>query len=1787
MATGTQDRSRLNDPDAALSLYHLLDPEVTANPYPLFHRLRQEDPVHWDPFLHAWVVTRYTDVLEVLHTYSADRTPSPEQLAAMGLSKLGPIAQVMVQQMLFMDAPAHTRLRGLASKAFTPARVEGMRAHIRDIVNHLLDDVVSRGRMDVIAEIAEPLPAIVTAEMLGVPVADRNELKAWSANFAEMLGNFQHNPDHADLMLRTVDEMTKYFRQAVNEIRDHPREGLIHSLLTAEIDGDRLSDEEIIANTIVTMVGGQETTTNLIGNGLLTLLQHPSEMEKLCQNLHLVPSAVEEMLRYESPSQHTARLAPEDRQLGGKLIKKRQAVMAVMAAANRDPERFPDPDRFDIERKDNRHLAFGYAAHFCFGAPLARVEGQVVFDAMLQRLPNLRLEPQKLVWRTNSGLRGLNSLLVSFGSAGTTGPGNPETRREQGITVNAPSEKPASAEDARRTLLQDYLNRHVAQPRIPRRAAGVAIPLSCSQEQVWLHSEIAPEIPVYNEPLVLFRKGRLDIAALELSFNAIIRRHEAWRTNFELHGSRPVQIVREPWEIKFAVADLRPLPAGEREEEARRISAAQAKKPFNLALDPLLRGTVVQLADEEFQVCLALHHIIFDGFSIYQILLPELLACYRAFLQGQEPHLPVMSLQYGDFAVWQRNREIRDGLSGQMDYWRTQLEGELPALQLPTDRPRPVVQSFRGAMHAFQLSPELSCAVREFSRREGATLFMALLAAFAALLHRYTGQSDVVIGTVSSGRRQPELESLLGCFQNPVALRLRLTGNPSFRDLLKQAREVTLGALSHDEVPFGTVVKEIHPGRDFSRNPIAQVLLTLAPTLPEVEPGWNLTQMGIDVGAAKFDLELELDDRPEGIRGRFVYNTDLFDASTVARAAGHWDTLLSAAVTGADRHVSHLEILTPAEKDEFTRWNSTRAEYPALCLHQLVEAQADRTPDAMALRQENRTLTYRQLEAEANQLAHDLLRRGVKPGSPVGVCLSSSPELAVALLAVLKAGAACLPLDPSYPVERLAYMMQDSGAPLLLTDGSAPAALLELAAQVVDLRRCAAEISTAPATRPTGVPHLDATAYVIYTSGSTGKPRGVELAHRGLVNQTTAAGRLYALTAADSVLQFCALSFDSALEEIFSTLAHGATLVLKTPDMPLAVSDFVRWIGERNISMLDLPTAYWHEMVHQLAESRQSLPRRLRLIVVGGEKASSAALQSWRRIAGEHVRWINTYGPTEASVFATAFEPGRDIPASLSIGRPIANTRIHILDPQLQPLPVGVRGELHIAGDGVALGYRHRPELNAQKFLPDVFGSTGGRLYKTGDMARYLPGGEIEFLGRTDDQVKIRGFRVELGEIEALFNQHPEVTEAVVVARETPGGEKVLAAFLVPVRQPGPDIQELRGFVRDRLPDYMVPAHFVMLEKLPLTPNGKVDRRSLPAVDVSDAGAAEMEVAPQDALEAQLVQIWESLLGKRNIGVRQNFFDLGGHSLLAVRLMHRLEQTFGRKMPITTLFQAPTIEHLAALLREKGWATSWSSLVPIQPAGSKPPFFLVHGGGGAVLVYRELAQQLGSDQPVYGLQAQGLDGSQPALDSVEAMATRYLEEIRTLQPQGPYFIGGLSFGGTVAYEMAQQLRADGEQVALLALLDTFSGRHETHAELLIKLSRLPLREQMGYVSRKASGYIRNWKRRIGRFFLPEALKRVRAAIHVAGANYEMRPYPGEATLFYAQEKSLRGERDPHAGWQHLAQGGLVLREIQGGHVSMLSGANVRHLAAELMTCIDAAQTRAAEEPQLYAGASRN
>jgi amino acid adenylation domain-containing protein len=870
--------------------------------------------------------------------------------------------------------------------------------------------------------------------------------------------------------------------------------------------------------------------------------------------------------------------------------------------------------------------------------------------------------------------------------------------------------------------------------------------------------------------------------------------------------------------------------------------------------------------------------------------------------------------------------------------------------------------------------------------------------------------------------------------------------------------------------------------------------------------------------------------------------------------------------------------MTDAERHRIlVEWNNTAKPYPAdKCVHELVEEQTKENPGALAVAQEGRQLSYEELNARANQLALILRQKGVGCDVPVAICLKRSLELPVALLAVLKAGGACVPLDPDYPKDRLAYILEDSRARVLITQPGLHSTLGNVQAEVLYLEENWKILSgqsrenLPPVTRPENL------AYIIYTSGSTGKPRGVQLMHRGLVNHGVASIDLYGIERSDRVLQFSSISFDIAVEEIFPTWFAGAAVVLRSDQMSLAATDFLRWIEQQRITVLDLPTAYWHELAHEVAESHEQLPERLRLVIVGGEKASASAYASWLKAGGDRIRWVNTYGPTEASVIASAYEPdpSQPFPDNLPIGRPIANVRLYVLDSDLQPVAVGEPGELHIGGPGVARGYLNHPERTEAKFIADPFCPDGdARLYRTGDMVRYLPDGNIEFQGRIDFQVKIRGFRIEPGEIEAVLEKHPGVAQAVVTAREV-NGEKRLAAYIVAL----PDAvttSELRRHLKGSLPEYMVPADFVFLKSFPLTPNGKVDRRALPAPEPSEPGGAGGFVAPRNEFESRMASLWEQVLGRRPIGVRDNFFELGGHSLLAVRLTSRIEKQFGKKLTITALLQAPTVESLVSLLREEN--SSWSPLVPLQAGGSKPIFFFVHGLGGTVMRFHELAKHMVPDQPFFCFQAQGMDGKLPCLDTVEEMASLYLEHLRAAQPQGPYFLGGYSFGGLVALEMARRLLEQREDVSALTLVDTYLPVAKKGQSLLGRFVALSTGQKLAYLKKRLTRYARGIKRRIDALSLPQAIKDVREACAVAEEKYRPQVYPGRVVLFRASEKALRGLDDPQEGWRKYAAGGIEVHEIDGDHGNILNEPQVKRLAAAIRARLEKAQAEVAEE----------
>jgi amino acid adenylation domain-containing protein len=1272
--------------------------------------------------------------------------------------------------------------------------------------------------------------------------------------------------------------------------------------------------------------------------------------------------------------------------------------------------------------------------------------------------------------------------------------------------------------------------------------------------------------------------GHLDVVALERSFNEIIRRHQAWRTSFPTLDGLPVQAIHPATKVSLPVEDLRYLPKAEREAEAVRLATEEARRPFDLAHGPLLRAKLIRLDDSEHRLFLTLHHIIFDGVSIYRVFLPELTALYEAFSNGKLPPLSEPPIQYADFACWQRQWLQEKTVLEHMAYWKKQLAGHLPVLQLPTDRARPAVQSFRGAMQPFELTRQLTAQLKALSQQEGVTLFITLLAAFNTLLYRYSGQDDLLVGTATAGRNRVELESLIGFFLNTVVLRTNVSGNPSFRELLKRVRQVTVEALSHDDVPFEHLVKELQPKRDLSHNPLFQVLFSLEPPLQTLDSGWKLTQMDVETGAAKFDLYLELDDRPEGLIGRFTYSTDLFDGPTIARMVQHWQKLLEGVVANPGLRLAELPLLTNAERRQLcVEWNDSRRDYSQICVHELFEAQVNRTPDAIAVTFENRQLSYRELNRRANQLARYLRRLGVGPEVLVGICAERSIEMVVGLLGILKAGGAYVPLDPAYPKERLRDVLSDAGVTLLLTQKRLMRALPPPAAEVVWLDanwKAISRESDANLPVQAGPKNL---AYVIYTSGSTGKPKGVQIEHRSLVNFLNSMQREPGLTGDDVLLAVTTLSFDIAGLEIYLPLVVGARLVVASREAIYDGSRLMALLADSGATVMQATPATWRLLLAAGWQGAADLK-----ILCGGEALPPELAR--QLVARSGSLW-NLYGPTETTIWSSLHRVDGNDEERVPIGRPIANTEFYILDNERQPVPVGVDGELYIGGDGLARGYLGHPQLTAEKFVAHPFSSQPGQLYKTGDLARYRPEGNIEYLGRVDNQVKIRGFRIELGEIEAVLARQVGVRQGVVIVREDEPGEKRLVAYIVKAAERAPTTKELRSYLKKKLPDYMVPAAFVTLDTLPLTPNGKVDRNSLPAPEQLRIMSQDQFAPPRDVLESTLVHIWQSLLGSNPIGIRDNFFDLGGHSLLAAKLIHQVEQTFGKILSINTLFEASTIERLATVLRERSPLPRLSRVVPIQPAGFRPPFFCI----GAGPLFWPLAQRLGSDQPFLGL---GLNDSDKdklhAPYTLGEIAGCLVKSMRELQPKGPYFLGGWCGDGLIAYETARQLRAQGQEVALLALFEVPTparyGRFSQVRRISLLVERLGFHfanlRRLGsaglrsYFLRQLQEFLRKIRRVRWRFSYDLRLRindgRLRdleQIIYVASSAYRPEPYPGRATIFQCAERSSGPDWDLQPGWAELVKGGLKVYQIPGDHRTIFVEPNVEILASKLGACL--------------------
>ncbi len=1371
------------------------------------------------------------------------------------------------------------------------------------------------------------------------------------------------------------------------------------------------------------------------------------------------------------------------------------------------------------------------------------------------------------------------------------------------------------------------------------------LPLSFAQERLWFLDQLEPGSTAYNIPSPFTLRGRLDLSAFARALSETVRRHESLRTTLEMTpAGQGVQRIAPSRAIVPPSVDLRGLSEAARRQEALRLARAEERLPFNLSQGPLLRVVRLALADEESLVLATMHHTVGDGWSI-GVMVGEIATLYTAFAAGRPSPLPELPIQYADFAAWQRKWLSGGVLEAELAWWRERLQ-DVPVLEMPTDRPRPATPTFRGRSLAFRISPQLTSDLHAHSRRQGGTLFMSALAAFEILLASHSGQDDFAVGTPIAGRNHRRTEELIGFFVNTLVLRADLSADPSLRELLARAREASLGAYAHQDLPFEKIVEELKPERSLSHSPLFQVLLVLqnAPVGRQELPGLTLEPFAPESDTARFELSLSLTEDEGGVNGLLEYNTALFDGATARRLADHLTTVMEAMTADPERRLSDLVLWSEAEREQALREWKDAAREPEweAPVHELFADWAARTPDADALVFEGETVSYGELNRRVDGLADRLHALGVGPETLVALCLEPSPEMIVALLAVLKAGGAYVPLDPGYPADRLLHMLEDSRADVLLTRERFRSVAGRAELRVV----CLDEGEVTNGNEP-GLPVAPgwsalpgSAAYVIYTSGSTGSPKGVVALHGGLMSFTRSMAGLLGLGPGDRMLQFASLSFDASAVQIFPTLTSGAALVLHPDPRRLAPLELLDLCARERVTVLDLPAALWRQWVAEVAgsdatdatdatEARIAAP--IRMYLTGGESVPAVVLRDWESRMEPGTGFLSSYGPTEATITTTAFrikagEVEHLRHAEVPLGEPLANVRIHLLSAALQPVPQGAAGEVCIGGTGVTRGYLRQPALTAERFLPDPWASApGSRLYRTGDLARRRADGTLQFLGRRDHQVKLRGHRIELGEVEAALALCPGVRECAVIVDESGTGDRRLVAFVVSEALEALEVLEaverdhltpeaIQERLRASLPEAMVPSFVIPLPELPLSPTGKVDRRALArmalGLDLATLFQGQRQgrdrIPPRTKLETELVEIWEELLEVKPIGIRDSFFEVGGHSLLAVRLMAQLRLRLGRDLPLAVLFEEPTVEHMARRL-DGGEATGWSSLVALSShPGTSLPFFCVHPIGGEVVGFYPLAQHLAASRSFYGLQAPSLtDPRATANTTIEQMAAGYLEEVRKLQAHGPYLLGGLSFGGVIAFEMAQQLVRAGEDVAIVALLDTSvtpgnDGPLEVdRAAFIAGLSREQARQrglELALTAEDLHGLDTDAQlttaldvlRRAGvvgdeidvplfRHFIDGYMVR-REAVE----RYKSRPYPGRLAMFRSSEvdpellRSSTAEwqmsfEDPTFGWGVLAAGGVQVHRVPGYHETMVAEPHVAVLARVLQSCLAEAE----------------
>ena len=1295
-------------------------------------------------------------------------------------------------------------------------------------------------------------------------------------------------------------------------------------------------------------------------------------------------------------------------------------------------------------------------------------------------------------------------------------------------------------------------------------------PLSVAQERLWVLDQLHPRNPAQNLSCGLRLTGLLDTGVLEAALGEVVERHEILRTEFHTVDGAPVQVVLSPARVTVEVVDLRHLPQQEREAQLFRLAQERTQRPFDLTHGPLFRATLFQLTETEHVFLVVVHRIMCDELSV-RLLLSELNLLYKARVSEKPQELAEIPLQYRELA----NREAMPS-AAQLLYWKQRLEGAPSSIDLPTSRQRQPVQTFRGARQRMWIEAPLLERIRRLAQSHGATLFMTLCAAFNVLLSRYSRQEDMVVGTCVSGRGRPELEKLIGPLENLLALRMDVSGDPSFTDLLTRVREVTEGAFWHQDVPFEAVVKQLRLERDMSRHPIFQIMFTsrdaAVPTPFQTEPGVSLLEM--ESSMEQFDLSVEFASSQHGLDVTFSYNPDLFDEVTVERMTGHFRVLLASAADNPGVKISRLPLLTEAERHQLlVEWNDTGVEYVTdVPLNQFIEEQVEKTPESVAVIYDSEQLTYRQLNNRANQLAHHLKRLEVGADVLVAVCMERSLELVTALLAVLKAGGAYVPLDPEYPKERLETMLRDAAPPVVLTQAHLLDRAPNGAPSVFCLDRDWPSVaSESPDNLPAAVRGKNL-AYAIYTSGSTGKPKGVPNVHEGIVNRLLWMQDMYKLTGHDRVLQKTPFSFDVSVWEFFWPLMTGATLVLARPGGHRDPTYLVNLIAEQGITTLHFVPSMLSIFLEAAGLERCCT---LRKVFASGEALPFELQRRFFEKLGAELH--NLYGPTEAAVDVTywACRPNSQQPI-VPIGRPIANTQIYILDANLQPVPIGVAGELHIGGIGLARGYLNRPDLTAQKFIPNPFGKTpDAQLYKTGDLARFLEDGNIEYLGRIDHQVKLRGFRIELGEIEAVIGECAGIRQAVVILREDNPGDQRLVAYLIAAPGQELDYDRLRKELKDKLPEHMVPSRFVAVEGFPMTTSGKVDRQALPS-PLPERGTPATVVAPRNELESKLATIFANVLGLPSVSMTDNFFDLGGHSLTAARLLSQVIELTGRQIPLSALFRGATVESLARLIRVDEEAGDPVMMKILHGDSSRLPFFAIVPPGEESLGYAMLARHMGPDQPVYKIQGHApIVGKRPYTEQeMQSLAGEYVAAMRSVQREGPYCLGGLCDGVHIGERVVLELEAQGQEVALFAVIDTWVlqnsqrpwlWRVDYFQQRLREASSRGLAEQFQLYKQAATNQIR---RLMGKM---PARKDWQESYWPS--NYIPTRFRAPVVLFKRPKQPFYYVKDPQMGWGARTTSGVEIHEIDFDHLYLLREPHVGVLGEKLAACIERASSQ--------------